>query len=54
MVEDVLEIYPDDVDIGKLVGDLIKVIGTGELPLPEEDAQGDIFKLLSNDTDAEP
>lgn len=49
-VEAVTTIYSDDGDIAKLAGALVKVVGISDLPLPPEDAQGDIFNQLSRDT----
>lgn len=52
-VEGATEIYSDDEDIVKLAGSRIKVIGIADLPLPPEDAQGDIFSLLPDDTNGD-
>ena len=51
-VEGVTTIYSDDCDIAKLAGARMKVVGINDLPLPPEDAQGDIFSLLSDPTNA--
>jgi predicted nucleic acid-binding protein len=48
-VEGATELYSDDDDIAKLVGSRMKVIGIVDLPLPPEDAQGDMFSQLPDE-----
>jgi len=57
-VEGVTKIYSDDSDIAKVAGSRMEVVGMIDLPLPPEDAQGDIFSLLqpepTGDENGEP